>query len=315
MSLSIEQIKEAFTQNADLQKQVLLYVVETTEGKELLNNFAKKHFDENIGSKVSEIYNNIDNDIFETLGVRKDPNQKTYDFLKTTLTDYKKIKESQNTDKDKEINDLKEKLKTLETSTSNGEFWHKTHQEAVSKFEQEKNALSQKIQELENANLSNLVNNDLSMGLAGLKFSPNVPESAIQALTNSIKSDVMKQAKIVDGKVVYHKEDGNPWLDNEYKPISAKSIFAEKLKDVLDKPAGGGGAPTGKVGKIITIEGNDGSKKVVLDATKFGTQVEFFNHLDEVLVKENGVAKNSPEYAKLRDTAYAEYKVSEMKRV
>lgn len=315
MSLTIEQIKEAFTQNADLQKQVLLDVVETTEGKELLNNFAKKHFDENIGSKVSEIYNNIDNDIFETLGVRKDPNQKTYDFLKTTLTDYKKIKESQNTDKDKEINDLKEKLKTLETSTNNGEFWHKTHQEAVSKFEQEKKTLSQKIQELENANLSNLVNNDLSMGLTGLKFSPNVPESAIQALTNSIKSDVMKQAKIVDGKVVYHKEDGNPWLDNEYKPISAKSIFAEKLKDVLDKPAGGGGAPTGKVGKIITIEGNDGSKKVVLDATKFGTQVEFFNHLDEVLVKENGVAKNSPEYAKLRDTAYAEYKVSEMKRV
>lgn len=315
MSLTIEQIQEAFTQNADLQKQVLLNVVETNEGKELLNNFAKKHFDENIGSKVSEIYNNIDNDIFETLGVRKDPNQKTYDFLKTTLSDYKKIKESQNTDKDKVINELKDKLKTLETSSTNGEFWHKTHQEAVSKFEQEKQTLSQKIQELENANLSNLVNNDLSMGLAGLKFNPSIPETAIQALTTTIKADVMKHAKIVDGKVVYHNQDGNPWLDNEYKPISAKSIFAEKLKDVLDKPTGGGSAPKGKVGQIVTIEGNDGSKKAVLDTAKFRTQVEFFNHLDEVLVKENGIAKNSPEYAKLRDTAYTEYKVSEMNRV
>ena len=317
--MNLEEISKAIEDNKDLAKQVLLKVVETEDGKELLNNHAKQHFEANIGSKVSEIYTNIDNDIFEVLGVRKDPNQKTYDFLKTgVLAELKELKLKGNTDPDKaqKIKSLEDEIKSLKEKTTNSEFWHETHQKALKEFEQKELQYKTQLQELENGNLKNVVNTDLSMGLTGLKFNPTIPKSAIDALAETVKNQALANSKIIDGKVVYLKEDGTPWLDKTYKPITSQGIFAEKLSDILDvAPTVGGGAPTGKGGEIITVNtGGVETTKVVLDKGKFNTRLEFFNVLEKTLT-EQGVSKDSSEFAKLRDTAYVEYEVEKLDRV
>jgi len=319
MSLTLEEVKSAIAENKDLAKGVLLTVVETDEGKELLSNHAKQHFEANIGTKVSEIYTNIDNDIFEVLGVRKDPNQKTYDFLKSNvLSELKELKTKGNADPDKaqKIKALEDEVKSLKEKTTNSEFWHETHQKALKEFEQKELQYKNQLQELETGNLKNVVNTDLSMGLTGLKFNPTIPQSAIDALASTVKNQALANSKIVDGKVMYMKEDGTPWLDKEYKPITSKGIFAEKLSDIIDvTPAGGGKAPTGKGGEIITVKTGDvETKKVVLDKSKFNTRMEFFNVLEKTLV-EQGVSRDSDDFSKLRDTAYVEYEVEKLERV
>jgi hypothetical protein len=318
MEITLAKIQEALKTDANLRKDLVVTLSETDEGKELLGNHAKAYYEANIGSKVSEIYKNIDEDIFSVLGVRKKSDQKTYDFLKTEiLAEYKKIKDSNGTDSDKE-----QKIKELETQlesfkNNNSDLWKRTHEEAVKEWNQEKQNWQNKISELETRNLNYIVENDLSMGMAGLKINPTIPKSVVDTYVESVKREVLKSAKVDDGKVIYLKEDGTTWHDKEYKPITAKGIFAEKLKEILDTgvPAVGGGAPKGKAGEIVTVgSGSDATKKVVLDQTKFNTRLSFMETLETTLI-EQGVSKNSEEWAELRDTAYEEYKVAELPRV
>lgn len=317
MEITLETVSEAIKTNPELANGLLLQLVETEKGKDLLAKSAKAHFDANIGSKVSEIYNSIDNDIFEVLGVRKQPEVKTYDFLKSNLAELKKLKETVGSDdKIQKISTLENEIKKLKEVSTSDEFWKKSHTEAVLKFENDKKEYQAKIAELEKGNTLNLVNNDLSMGLAGLEFNPNIPKNAIDALTSTIKESILKNSKIEEGKVVYLKEDGTPWLDSGYNPITSKGIFAEKLKDVLNMtPNGGGSAPTGTKGEIISVTSGDAvTKKVVLDKTQFSTKTEFFNVLEKTLF-DKGITKDNKEFAELRDNAYAEYEVEKLERV
>lgn len=318
MEITVESVQEALKTNPELGKTLFLTLAETEAGKEILENKSKAYFDANIGTKVSEIYNNLDNDIFETLGVRKKPEQKTYEFLKTdVLAKLKKLEEdASKDDKAVKIKELESTVEKLKQSSTNDEFWKKTHEQAVLKFEADKNELQSKLQEIEKSRTIDLVNNDLSKGLAGLNFNPNIPKSAIDALTETIKGNVMKNSKIENGKVIYLNEDGTPMLDKEYKPITSQSIFAEQLKDVLaENPNVGGQAPTGKKGEIISVKTGDvNTKKLVLDKTQFSTRMEFFNVLEKTLL-EQGIEKTSKDFAELRDNAYVEYEVEKLNRV
>ena len=157
---------------------------------------------------------------------------------------------------------------------------------------------------------------DLEKGLAGLKFNPNVPESALNILKDKIREDILKTAKVEDGKVVYYNEDGTPKTNGIYKPITAKEIYEAELKDVILTTSGGGGADKdSKTGNItITGEGDSAKKRIDLDPTKFSTKLEFSNHIEEQLLA-NGIERNSDEWHSITQTAREEYGVDKMSRV
>lgn len=309
-----DEIIKAITENAELRAEILPTIAETTEGKTLLENHAKAFFDSNIGSKVSEIYNNIDNDIFEITGERKDPNVKTFDFVKSQMTAYKELlSKGGNTPED--VTKLKAKIQELEKGDGKNEFWKTTHENALSQWEKDKLNLRSEIETLQTSNLHSQVGTDLSMGLAGIEVNPNIPQVAIDSLINTAKASIINDAKVIDGKIVYHKPDGTPWLNNQYAPITAKEIFKETLKDVLKPDNYAGGGANARVGSIVKVETGDGStEKLVLDKSKVTSKVSFTSLVTETLLKQ-GVERGSKQWLALSDSAYKEYNVKELPRV
>ena len=59
------------------------HVATEDDHKTFLNNFEETK----IAPKISELHNKYDEDIHSVLGVRKNTDEKTYDFLKRTLSD------------------------------------------------------------------------------------------------------------------------------------------------------------------------------------------------------------------------------------
>ena len=116
--------------------------------------------------------------------------------------------------------------------------------------------------------------------------------------------------------MIYYKEDGTPWLNGEYKPITAQEIWEDKLGSIVQKEGQqqrGGNAPTGsKVGDIITVgEGDNATSKLVLDKNAFSTKYEF-NQVVEKSLKAKGIPVGSKEGNALQDAAYAEYGVKDL---
>ena len=126
------------------------------------------------------------------------------------------------------------------------------------------------------------------------------------------REEILKNAKLVDGKVVYHKPDGSPLLNKEYKPITSEEIWKEKLGALIDNDTRtkGGSADTNfESGKIIrTGEGDNATQKLVLDKSKFSTKVEF-QKLAESVLRKKGIPVGSKDYEDLLLTAYKEYEV------
>jgi superoxide dismutase len=95
-------------------------------------------------------------------------------------------------------------------------------------------------------------------------------------MVNQVKSGLVSNAKVIDGKVVYHDGEGKPILDKQYKPANAEYLLKERLKDILavDKVPGGG-APQGDLAGAINSQfGSLDSLKEEFNkaaATRFGS--------------------------------------------
>lgn len=314
--MTLAELKKLFGEQPALFKEVLGHIATTEEGKELLNNYAKTQTDKAIGDKTSEIYNGIDKDVKDILGVDKPTDKKTYEFVKELVTELKDLRAKKGEGKGDEgkdgarVAELETQLKAIKDQNWEGKYNSLVSETAV-KIE----GFTTKIKELETGNTSSLVNVELATGLSTLKFNPNIPKEAIDAMTTVVKDKITKTAKVVDGKVVYYKEDGTPYLNELYKPITAEEIFKTELKTIISGTnVGGGGADTTEKGKIVTVgEGDNAKKKVALDPSKFNTKLAFANHIEEVLL-ENGVEKNSKEWHGIVQEARTEYGVDKMDR-
>jgi hypothetical protein len=285
------------------------------EGETLLNNFAKQHFEKNIGEEISKIYNNLDEDVFKVLGVRKPAEMKTYEFIKQQLSDLKAKSEDGGKNKDEKVKELENQLKELQAKAEKAGDYEKKYMETQSALQHTKEEYENKIKGLETQAFESAILADLNTGRSGLNFDPKLPKDVIDTYVNTHVESIKKHAKLVDGKVVYYKEDGTPWLDanNMMNPITASGIFAEKLKPILaSNSGGGGGAPrTGKTG-IETGEGGK-PKKVILDTEKFNSKTTFLKHFEEV-AKEHAIEVGSKEFQELLNESSKEHKYLELPR-
>ena len=324
--MTLEQILAFLRENPTVLKSVLEFVITTPEGKETLDNFAKIEAEKLIGAKTSEIYNGIDKDLADIMGSFKPGDQKTVEYIKQLATEYKKLKDNPAAGGDPK---LQERITELEKSLDIAKTWETKYNQATAEWATKTEEYTKTIATLEGSSTENTVSTDIATGLAGLTFNPNIPESATTKLLNSTKAEVMKFAKVeeVDGKkvVVYYKPDGTKWLNSLYKPITAKEIFADELKDVLKGDNSGGGANKDnpkrpediKKGEKSTItvigEGDSAKKKIELDKTKYTNKISFVNHLQEELLA-NGVEKGSKDWKEIELTAFDDYGYKDLPR-
>jgi len=314
--MTLQEILDKIKEDQDLGKKLAVAMSTTDSGKEILSNFAKAEFEKNVKETVSEIHNRYDNDIFEITGERKKDGEKTYDFVKKLVADGKKLKDSSGGNESDKIKSLEVKIKELQDGGEANKHWKEIHESAVAKFEKEKAELQGNAKEKEAEFNKMLILNDFKKGMSSVSFLDSVPEEAVKAMTDSLESRVLSTAKIVDGKVVYQKQDGTPWLNEEYKPATPEQIYMESLGSVIKKSenSSGGSAPKdgGKSSIVSVGEGDKATKKLVLDRAKFSTKLEFQKHAAEVLQKQ-GVSRNDDSYNSMLDGAYKEYEVKEMK--
>lgn len=307
--MDLTQIQEAVKGNDELRKSIVKWATnETEEGKEMLSNFANAEFDKRIGEKVSEIHLGYDNDIFEILGERKEASQKTYDYVKQLTAELKELRAKKGSSaREKE---LEAELTKLKNDGSHNDHWKKTFDEESQKWIEEKKALQSKLEERENEFRRTQISAELQTALSGLKFKESIPKEAIDAIIAVNSKTIEQNAKIIDGKVVFHKEDGTQWMNDEYKAISAIDVVKSFLNPMIDdgnQPKGGGAPQNVGKGKVV---GQGDKARLVLDPSSFSTKTEFTAVAQKAL-SALGIARGA-EYNRLIDEARKEYKVEEL---
>lgn len=313
-----EEILAAMKATPQLAVQVLENVPNIPGGAQYLANANKAYFDENVGSEVSKIYNGIDEDIFTLTGKRKKADQKTYDFVKEIVADFKKLAdEGSKTPED--VKKLKETIADLEEKVKNGEsstHWKESYEEVVKELKSNKEKHEQELNTLNTKMLQTTVEIDITAGLSKIKFNEQLPETVINAMINQAKGSLVSNAKIIDGKVIYHDAEGKPIRNKQYENATADELLRETLKDILagDKPAGGGAPPSGKGEVVIVGTGDSAKQKLVLDKSAFSTKVKF-QEVAEKAMLDKGLTRGSKEWKSVMDEAYVEYGVSELERV
>lgn len=312
--MELKAILEAVNNNPDLAKSLLENVPTIQGGKEYLENSNKVHFESNIGPEISKIYNRLDEDIFSVTGLKKEANQKSYDFLKDVVTNLKKKSED---NQDVDVKALKTTIKDLEDKVKNGEtstHWKDSYNDVLGQLNNQKEEYETKLSSLNNEMLTSKVQSDLSSGLATLKLNDSLPESVVKAMVNQVNQKLTLNAKTIDGVVTYFDNDGKPIRNKSFETASASFILKQELADILqdDKPRGGGANQTGA---IVTNGAGDSAKKTLqLDKGTFNTKVDFNKQAEKVL-HEQGISRGTKEWNTLMDDAYKSYGVSDMERI
>ena len=240
--------------------------------------------DENtvIAQKTGKIYGDLDADILAATGIAKNGTEKTYDYAKRVLSEFKTKAEGAN-GLTAQIESLTKEKARLEKAIADGA----TDAETAKALKQAKadltavqtqfNDLKTKYDEAEQKYQNELfgvrIESALQTAVAGIKFKPELPESATKVLLSQAidKIKAMNPEYIDDGKgskvLAFKDETGalmrNP--NNQLNPYTPADLLTRELETmgIIDKgrqAAGGGtGTPGGNGGSggggAISISG------------------------------------------------------------
>ena len=241
--------------------------------------------DENsvIAQKTGKIYGDLDADILAATGVAKNGTEKTYDYAKRVLTEFKTKAESATT-LQSQIDGLTKEKARLEKAIADGATDAETKkaltqaQKDMAAVTTQFNELKGKYDQAEQTHTTELfgirVESALQTATAGLKFKAGLPESATTVLLEQAITKIkgMNPELIDDGKggkmLAFKDETGaimrNP--NNQLNPYTPGDLLAKELETmgILDKgrqaagggtnpPAGGSGGASGNA--TIEISG------------------------------------------------------------
>jgi len=315
--MELEAIIAELNKNPTVMKGVLAHVLQQPEGTEALNNFAVEKVNQSIAETTSKIYNGIDNDLNSIFGSFKPADKKTVEYLKEIAAEVKTLREKPIGDKaaQDKIKELETKYTEVSNKLKDNGDWQAKYNNEVRVWEAKAEEFNTTITGLKGERLQDAVGTQLATGLASLKFTPGIPETVVNNFVENTKAEIVKHAKIEDGKVVFYKADGTKYLNELFKPVTAQELLKTQLKEILAGDTGGGGSQPTKTGvtKEAATDGKE-TKKLILDPDKFKTKVEFSKEAERVLI-ENGVEKNSKEWHDMTMQARTDYGVDKMARI
>lgn len=259
--------------------------------------------DENsvIGTKIGALHGQYDKDIFEVTGIKKNDGEKSYDYTKRVLTEYK-AKASKVESLNTEITDLKAKLE----AGSADETLRQQLKDSQTQVQQLQSKLSDSVKSLKekeadfNAKLKAIqVDYAFKEATTGLKFKSDITEPIQKTLLNAAKAEVLTRGVpdfIEDGtgnKVLVLRDTNGVILNNPkngLNPYTLKELIMETaLKDVLStgNTANGGGT------KPVVISSTGAGTS--LDLTGIRTQLEADKAIENYLLA-SGITRDSIEF-------------------
>ena len=267
--------------------------------------------DENtvIGTKIGALHGQYDADILGITGIKKKDGEKSYDYAKRVLGEYKTKAEStktiqtQLTAAQAQTAELQSKLEkgtgdeTLKQQLKDAKAQVTQLQTQLQTKETEFNT---KKAEFDKTIKDTHVDYAFQAATAGLKFKSGITEPIQKTLLNAAKAEVLAKGTpdfIEDGqggkKLVIRGADGNILNNpkNNLNPYTMQELVMEtSLKDVIDKGRQQTGGGTGGFGS------GSGGTGGTLDLSGIKSQVEADKAIEAHLLA-NGLTRDSQEFA------------------
>ena len=267
--------------------------------------------DENtvIGTKIGALHGQYDTDILGITGIKKKDGEKSYDYAKRVLGEYKTKAESVKTIQ-AELDAAKTQVAELQGKIAAGagdETLAQQLKDAKAQVTQLQSQLKTKEAEFAtkqtefDAALKNThADYAFQAATSGLKFKTGITEPIQKTLLNAAKAEILAKGTpdfIDDGqggkKLVLRGADGNILNNpkNNLNPYTVQELVMEtSLKDVIDAGRQQTGGGTGSAG--AGAGGNGGT----LDLTGIKSQVEADKAIEAHLLA-NGLTRDSQEFA------------------
>lgn len=265
--------------------------------------------DENhvINTKIGELHGRYDEDVKAVTGIEKNQGEKSYDYVKRVLGDFKS-KIGGATELQNKITGYETEIANLKQQISSGKGDEVIRQQLKdaqtelatlkTQYDTDKQAWGNKEKEFSQQITGIQVDTQFEKATAGLKFKAGYPESVQKTLLSSAKSAILGTYKpdwVEAGgtKVMVFRDEKGEIVRNKansLNPYTAQELISEQLKEVLDpgkKTTGTGTEEPGKSG-VDTIE--------IVDIAGAKTQVQ----ADEIIVKylmQNGETRGSASFA------------------
>jgi hypothetical protein len=267
--------------------------------------------DENtvIGTKIGALHGQYDADILGITGIKKKDGEKSYDYAKRVLGEYKTKAEStktiqtQLTAAQAQVAELQSKLEkgagdeTLKQQLKDAKAQVTQLQTQLQTKETEFNT---KKAEFDKTIKDTHVDYAFQAATAGLKFKSGITEPIQKTLLNAAKAEVLAKGTpdfIEDGqggkKLVIRGVDGNILNNpkNNLNPYTMQELVMEtSLKDVIDTGRQQTGGGTGGFGS------GSGGTGGTLDLSGIKSQVEADKAIEAHLLA-NGLTRDSQEFA------------------
>lgn len=265
--------------------------------------------DENtvIGTKIGELHGLYDNDVLSVTGIAKNQGEKSYDYVKRALGDYKEKAagaEALNT----QITELKAQIEGYKKTIAEGKGNEAVAQQlkdaqkqladTQALFESKNKEWEEKYNSLNNQYQHSLIDAEFSKALQGMRFKTIYPESVQKTLIESAKRTVLSTAKpdwVEENgvkKLVFRDAAGNIMTnqENRLNPFTPGELLQRELKDVLD---------TGRQQRGTGTQGNQGGSGGAggsLDLTGITNQVDADNAISKHLMG-LGYTRGSKEFS------------------
>lgn len=257
--------------------------------------------DENdvIGRRIGEVYRTMDETITSVTGVKRDGDEKTYNFLKRAATELRQKADgaSKYTEEIATLKAEKTRLEGLVAKGAGGEEAQKQLAQAKADLEnvQKEYATLKKQSEKQKAEYETQifgvrVDNEINNSLGGIKFKTELPESVTKVLLQQAVDKVKSfNPQFIDdgkgGKVLgFHNADNSVMRNaaTNLQPFTARELVERELETLgvlAGKAAPGAGTQAPPAG------GNGGSG-VVVDVSAARTRKEFTEIATQTLLQQ-----------------------------
>lgn len=282
--------------------------------------------DENtvIGTKIGALHGQYDTDIFGITGISKNSGEKSYDYAKRVLAEYKSKVEASKAIKT-ELEQAKDKVTELQTKLESNAADETLRQQLKDSKAQVTQLQAQlqakgteyttKVAEYEKELKNTHIDYAFKAATAGLKFKEGITEPIQKTLLAAAKNEVLAKGTpdfIDDGqggkRIVLRDTNGNILNNpkNNLNPYTLSELVMEtSLKDIIDTGRIQTGCGTGNDGT-----GSD-SGKGTLDLSGIRTQLEADRAIENYLLS-NGLTRDSADFANQSLQLRTENKVSEL---
>ena len=284
--------------------------------------------DENavIGTRIGALHGQYDSDILSITGIAKNNGEKSYDYAKRVLNDYKSqisstaTIQAQLANAQKEVQTLKDKLaagagdETLKQQLKDAKAQVTQLQTQLTTKETEYNDAKAKLEgQIKDVH----VDYAFQAATNALKFKAGITEGVQKILLASAKAEVLAKGTpdfVDDGKggktLVFRGADGNVLNNpaNNLNPFTVQELVMQtSIKDVVDT---GKQQPGGGTNPIVTVTSGGGSA-TLLDLSNVKNQLDADKAIESYLLS-NGLTRDSAEFAEQSLQLRTENKVNEL---